>query len=110
MRSNPSSAPPGAAEGRAGGDSGSRHRHLALYLADAYSQVVDPRHVRAYASEVLADAYRRAYKFHGIRMQQMAETNSTRGDLTQYLIVMQDELADLRRRAETAAHADKGCA
>jgi hypothetical protein len=87
-----------AAEGRAIGDRGSRHHQLALYLADAYSQVVDPRHVRAYTSEVLADAYRRAYKFHGIRMQQMAETNTTRGDLTRYLVVMQDELTRTPRK------------
>ena len=98
------------AEGRAVGDRGSPHHQLALYLADAYSQVIDPRHVRAYAGEVLADAYRRAYRFHGIRMQQMAETNTTRGDLTQYLIVMQDALRDLWRRAEAATRADENTA
>lgn len=94
----------------AGSDRGSGHHQFALYLADAYGQVVDPRHVRAYASEVLADAYCRAFRFHGIRMQQLAETHSTRGDLTQYLSVMQDDLADLWRRVEAAADADTGCA
>lgn len=84
-------------------DRGSRHHQFALYLADAYSQVVDPRHARAYAGEVLADAYRRTFRFHGIRMQQMAETTTTRSDLTEYLVSMQVELADLWRRAEAAA-------
>ena len=46
-------------------DRGSRHHEFALYLADAYSQVVDPHHLRAYAGEVLADAYRRTFRFHG---------------------------------------------
>jgi hypothetical protein len=84
-----------------------RHHQLALYLADAYTQVVDPRHARAYACEVLADAYRRAFRFHGIRMQQLAESNAARSDLAQYLVSMQDELLDLRRRAEAAAQSDK---
>jgi hypothetical protein len=90
---------------RSGG--GICHRQLALYLADAYTQVVDPRHVRAYACDVLAEAYRQAFRFHGIRMQQLSESNATRDDLAQYLFLMQDELTDLRRRAEAAAHSDK---
>jgi hypothetical protein len=91
-------------------DRGNRHHQLALYLADAYTQVVDPRHARAYASEVLADAYRRAFRFHGIRMQQLAEIAATRADLTQYLFAIRDELADLWRRAEAAAQTDKDTA
>jgi hypothetical protein len=43
-------------------------------------------------------------------MQQMAETNTTRGDLTQYLIVMHDELTDLWRRVEAATRADENTA
>jgi hypothetical protein len=58
-----------------------RHHQLALYLAEAYTQVVDPCHARAYASEVLADAYRRAFRFHGIRMQQLAEIAAKRHHL-----------------------------
>jgi hypothetical protein len=88
-------------------DRGSRHHQFVLYLADAYSQVVDPRHARAYAGEVLADAYRRTFRFHGIRMQQMAETSITRSDLTEYLVSMQEELADLWRRAEAAEVRDE---
>jgi hypothetical protein len=94
----------------ADGDRGNRHHQLALYLADAYTQVVDPRHVRAYTSEVLADAYRRAFRFHGIRMQQLAEIDSSRGELTHYLFALHDDLADLWRRAEVAAQADKATA
>jgi hypothetical protein len=94
----------------ADGERGNRHHQLALYLADAYTQVVDPRHVRAYTSEVLADAYRRAFRFHGIRMQQLAEIDSSRGELTHYLFALHDDLADLWRRAEVAAQADKATA
>jgi replicative DNA helicase len=88
-------------------DRGSRHHQFALYLADAYRQVVDPHHAYAYAGEVLADAYRRTFRFHGIRMQQLGESNASRGDLAHYLFAMQDELADLKRRAEAAAQSDK---
>jgi hypothetical protein len=93
--------------GWAVGDSGSRHHQFVLYLADAYTQVIDSSHVHAYASEVLGDAYRRAFRFHGVRMQQLAETCITRDDLIQYLRVMQDELADLSQRAESATHTDE---
>jgi hypothetical protein len=88
------------------GDSGSRHHQFVLYLADAYTEVLDPSHVRAYAREVLGDAYRRAFRFHGVRMQQLAETHTARDDLIQYLRVMQDELAFLSRCAELATQAD----
>jgi hypothetical protein len=97
-----------AVNGLDGNGGGVRHHELALYLADAYTQVVDSRHVRAYACEVLADAYRRAFRFHGIRMQQLGESNASIGDLANYLFAMEDELADLRRRAEAAAQSDEG--
>lgn len=96
-----------AVNGLDGHGRGVRHHELALYLADAYTQVVDPCHARAYTCEVLADAYRRAFRFHGIRMQQLGESNASRGDLAHYLFAMQDELADLRRRAEAAAQSDE---
>ncbi|MDT5388100.1 MAG: hypothetical protein QOE04_1741 [Mycobacterium sp.] len=52
----------------------------------------------------------RAFRFHGIRMQQLAEIDSSRGDLTRYLFALHDDLADLWRRAEVAAQADKATA
>ena len=73
-----------------------------LYLADAYTQVIDPSHVRAYAIEVLGDAYRRAYRFHGVRMQQLAEAPTTREELTDCLTAMRADLADLWRRGQAA--------
>ncbi len=55
-----------------------RHHELALYLADAYTQVVDPHGALRYAREVLDDAYRRALHEHGIRIAQMAESDAER--------------------------------
>jgi hypothetical protein len=43
-------------------------------------------------------------------MQQLAEIDSSRGDLTRYLSTLHDDLADLWRRAEVAAQADKATA
>jgi replicative DNA helicase len=52
------------------------YHNLALYLAAAYAQVVDPHNARSYAREVLEDAYRRALQEHGIRMAQLAESGA----------------------------------
>jgi hypothetical protein len=49
------------------------HHELAVYLANAYTRVIDPHSARGYAREVLDDAYRRAVREHGIRMAQLAE-------------------------------------
>jgi replicative DNA helicase len=54
----------------------SRYHELALYLADAYTQVVDLRGARGYAREVLDDACRRALREHGIRMSELAESGA----------------------------------
>ena len=80
-----------------------RHHQFAVHLADAYTQTVSPLAAPTYAREVLDEAYRRAVRFHGIRMQQYAECGSDRADITAYLTTMRAELADLWRRAETAA-------
>jgi replicative DNA helicase len=79
-----------------------RHHRLAVHLAALYTQTVTPAATAQYAREVLDDAYRRAVGFHGIRMQQLAETGASRDDLTDYLTAMRADLADLWRRAQAA--------
>lgn len=81
-----------------------RHHKLAVYLADAYQQVIAPKAAAGdYAREVLAEAYRRGFTQAGIRMQQLGESGAEPEALTTQFITIRDELADLRRRAETAA-------
>lgn len=81
-----------------------RQRQLALYLFDAYQQVVAPRTSAGdYAREVLEEAYRRGFTQAGIRMQQLGECGAEPQALTTQFIGIRDELADLRRRAEAAA-------
>jgi replicative DNA helicase len=82
---------------------GRRHRALALYLFDAYSQVITPATARYYAREVLDEAYRRAFDTCGTRMQQLASCGADRDDLTTQFAVIRDELAELWRRADAAA-------
>lgn len=85
-----------------------QHRHLALYLFDAYSQAVAPAAAAAtYAREVLDEAYRRAFESCGIRMQQLATCGADRDDLTAQFAAIRDELADLWRRTEAAAKPDR---
>jgi replicative DNA helicase len=81
-----------------------QHHQLALYLFDAYAQVLAP-HAAAdtYAREVLDAAYRRAFDICGIRMQELAASGADRADLTDQFGAIRDELADLWRRAEAAA-------
>jgi replicative DNA helicase len=84
-----------------------RHKQLALYLFDAYAQAVAPATaIKTYAGAVLDEAYRRAFDTCGIRMQQLAASGADRGELTHQLTAIRDELADLWRRAETAAQRD----
>ena len=81
-----------------------RHHQLALHLASAYTQVLSPAAAAGdYAREVLDEAYRRAIRDNGIRMQQLADCGAERGDLTDQFAQIRDELADLWRRAEAAA-------
>ncbi|KUI34193.1 hypothetical protein [Mycobacterium sp. GA-2829] len=80
-----------------------RHHRLAVHLAGIYTQALAPGATRQYAREVLDDAFRRAVAFHGVRMQQLAETGAGRDDLTDYLTAMRADLADLWRRARAAA-------
>jgi replicative DNA helicase len=106
-----------------------RHHELAVYLADAYTQVVDPHDALHYAREVLDDTYRRAVQEHGIRMAQLAEsgaetavvceealklaglveqwTGVSQTDLTGQFTAIRDELAELWRRADAAAQPDR---
>jgi replicative DNA helicase len=85
-----------------------QHHQLALYLFDAYAEVLAP-HVAAetYAREVLDAAYRRAFDTCGIRMQQLAASGADRADLTSQFGVIRDQLADLGRRAEAAAQPER---
>lgn len=80
-----------------------RHHKLAVYLAAAYTQTISAAAAASYAREVLDEAYRRAFRFHGQRMQQFAESNAERDVLTDQFTLIRDELADLWRRCETAA-------
>jgi replicative DNA helicase len=85
-----------------------QHHQLALYLFDAYAEVLAP-HAAAdtYAREVLDAAYRRAFDTCGIRMQQLAASGADRPDLTEQFGVIRDQLADLWRRAEAAAQPER---
>lgn len=81
-----------------------QHKHLALYLFDAYSQTVAPAAAIARnAREVLEDAYRRAFDTLGLKMQQLAICGADRDDLTEQFAMIRDELAELWRRTEAAA-------
>ena len=81
-----------------------RQRQLALYLFDAYQQVIAPKTSAGdYAREVLEQAYRRGFTQAGIRMLQLGECGAEPEALTTQFITIRDELADLRRRAEGAA-------
>ncbi|WP_018604291.1 hypothetical protein [Mycobacterium sp. 155] len=85
-----------------------RIRQLSLYLFDAYSQAVAPRDcAHRYAREVLDEAYRRAFRTGGQRMQDLAEAGADRDDLTTQFTAIRDELADLWKRAETAASQER---
>jgi hypothetical protein len=81
-----------------------RHYRLAVYLAAAYTQVLSPSAAAGdYAREVLDEAYRRAFRDNGIRMQQLAGCGAERELITERFAAIRDELADLWRRAEAAA-------
>jgi replicative DNA helicase len=81
-----------------------RHHRLAVYLAAAYTQVLSPSAAAGdYAREVLDEAYRRAFRDNGIRMQQLGGCGAERELITERFAALRDELADLWRRAEAAA-------
>jgi hypothetical protein len=79
------------------GGHGGRYHQLTLHLAAAYDHVVGyDAGVVSYAREVLDDSYRRAIRFHGTRMQQMAETMADREDVTDYVTqLMRGDLRDI---------------
>lgn len=80
-----------------------RLKQLALYLVDAYTQNISAALASSLARQVLDDAYRRAFGTLGQRMQQLAETDIDRGELTDQFGLIREELADLWRRGEAAA-------
>jgi len=80
-----------------------RHKDLALYLVDAYTQNISSALATSLARQVLDDAYRRAFGSLGERMQQLADTDTDRKELTEQFGLIRDELADLWRRADAAA-------
>jgi replicative DNA helicase len=80
-----------------------RLKSLALYLVDAYTQNISAALASSLARQVLDDAYRRAFGTLGQRMQQLAETDIERGELTEQFGLIREELADLWRRGEAAA-------
>lgn len=80
-----------------------RLKQLALYLVDAYTQNISAALASSLARQVLDDAYRRAFGTLGQRMQQLAEADIDRGELTDQFGLIREELADLWRRGEAAA-------
>jgi replicative DNA helicase len=82
--------------------SGRRHHQFAVHLANLYTRTVTPAVAQQYAREVLDETYRRAIAFHGQRMQQLADSEVAREELTDYLTAMRAHLADLWRRGEAA--------
>jgi hypothetical protein len=82
------------------GGQGGRYHQLTLHLAAVYDHVVGyDAGILCYAREVLDDSYRRAIRFHGTRMQQMAETMADREDLTDYVTqLMRGDLRDIWMR------------
>lgn len=81
-----------------------QHHRLAIYLAAAYTEVLSPAAAAGdYAREVLDEAYRRAFRDNGIRMQQLGGCGAERELITEQFAAIRDELADLWRRAEAAA-------
>ena len=80
-----------------------RQHELALYLAAVYTQTISPVAAPSYAREVLEEAYRRAFRTNGIRMQHLGECGAEQELLTEQFSEIRDELADLWRRAEAAA-------
>lgn len=85
-----------------------RLKQLALYLVDAYTQNISAALASSLARQVLDDAYRRAFGALGQRMQQLAETDIDRAELTEQFGLIREELADLWRRGEAAAKLSAG--
>ncbi len=85
-----------------------RLKQLALYLVDAYTQNISAALASSLARQVLDDAYRRAFGVLGQRMQQLAETDIDRAELTEQFGLIREELADLWRRGEAAAKLSAG--
>lgn len=85
-----------------------QYKHLALYLFDAYAHAVAPATaVDTYAQDVLDQAYRRAFKACGIRMQQLATCGADRDDLAGQFSAIRDELTILWCRAQAAGPPDR---
>src|SRR5262245_55907797 len=74
-----------------------RHHQFAVHLADLYTRTITPALVRQYAREVLDEAYRRAIAFHGVRMQQLAETPTTREDVCRQAMKICSQVAEVTR-------------
>jgi hypothetical protein len=84
------------------------HKQLALYLFDAYAQAIAPAAaIHSYARAVLDEAYRNALHRCGTRMQQLAACTADGDELAHQFAAISDELADLRRRANAAAHPNR---
>jgi replicative DNA helicase len=77
-----------------------QHHRLAVHLSNLYTNTISHHAAPSHARDTLDEAYRRAFREHGIRMQQLGETASDRSDLTEQFSIIRDQLADLWRRAE----------
>jgi replicative DNA helicase len=76
------------------------HHRLAVHLSNLYTNTISLHNAPSHARDTLDEAYRRAFREQGIRMQQLGETAGDRAELTEQFSMMRGQLADLWRRAE----------
>ena len=79
-----------------------QHHRLAVYLSDLYTNTVNHHAAPNHARDTLDEAYRRAFREQGIRMQQLGETATSRAELTDQFVDIRDQLIDLWQRAQAA--------
>jgi hypothetical protein len=77
-----------------------QHHRLAVCLSDLYTNTVNHHAAPDHARDTLDEAYRRAFREQGIRMQQVSETTSSRAELTEQFVIIRDQLVDLWQRAQ----------
>jgi replicative DNA helicase len=76
------------------------HHRLAVHLSNLYTNTISLHNAPSHARDTLDEAYRRAFREQGIRMQQLGETAGDRAELTEQFSMMRGQLAELWRRAE----------
>lgn len=81
----------------------SAYRKLAVYLAAAYTDCVNPAAVADYVREALDLDYRRVLAEEAVRMQQLAECAADLGDLAAEVAASNHRIAVSLQAAQTAA-------